>query len=136
MITPENRHRLRMGDYAAIVERVVNSVARSFLATVAGFEPGGYIRPGPRAENEHIVMRSAPAGTFPVSPVQSTIIDQCELIAWRKRGGRLQLAVEELLAKQGDAATRETISLQHDLVELRRAPFGGLPLTAIEQPFP
>lgn len=82
---------------------------------------------------EEFMLRFAPA-LFPTDKLST--LEWCELQAWRRIGGRLQLAVEDLLARQGDAATHETISLQHGLVELRRAPFGGLPLTAIEQSFP
>lgn len=90
----------------------------------------------PMQPNKHILECHAPPGTFPLPSADLTIIDRCELIAWRALGGRIQFAVEDLLSRQGDAATPETISLQHDLVELRQTPFGGLPLNAINQTFP
>jgi hypothetical protein len=83
----------------------------------------------------HIMILEA-AGTFPLSPEKLSTLDWCELQAWRRIGGRLQLAVENALRDAPDGAPAELISLQHDLVELRRAPFGGLPLTAIKQTFP
>jgi hypothetical protein len=134
MITPENRSRLRPEERRkmdAMVACFVHRIGESFRAAVKGFQPGGYIGAG-----RHIVARSAPADTFPVPPEKLSTLDWCELQAWRRLGGRLQLVVENALRDAPDGAPAELISLQHDLVELRQAPFGGLPLTAIEHTFP
>lgn len=78
----------------------------------------------------HPVVAEASRAGLALPVTSLTLLDWCELQAWRRYGSRLQLAIEDLLRTQGDAARPETISLQHILIELRRAPFGGNPQAA------
>ena len=57
--------------------------------------------------------------------MSASIVETCELICWRRRRARLDLALQELLRLKGDTAEPELIKLQHDLTELGQPPFGA-----------
>lgn len=73
----------------------------------------------------HPVTAEAVRAGVPLAMEGLSMLDWCELQAWRRYGGQVQLAIEELLRLQGDSARRETIALQHVITELRQTPFGG-----------
>lgn len=54
-----------------------------------------------------------------------SITGACELIAWQERAGKIDLALQELLALKGDQADADLIKLHHDVAELNRPPFGA-----------
>ena len=84
-----------------------------------------YLFPGGRGLVE--VAPEAPAAK-PCVVVKNhslSLVDECELAVWRSLRARLDQAVCSLLAGLGDDAPRDLIKLQHDLVEIGKAPFGG-----------
>lgn len=65
--------------------------------------------------------------------IRASIVDECELIEWRRLQPRLDQAVTSLLAAHGDSAPRELIELQHTLAELGRPPFGAKQSSAAKE---